>query len=266
MLGFSKEDIKSWNGFLRIRKQLAKGWIFRGQPGVWPLKPSLERSCEFFGVSLHQSPAIEKQMIRDFRRQYVGDNRDIVLNDTLYCMTLMQHYGSPTRLMDWTYSPYVAAFFALESCESECEIWCINHDWCTKESEIIVPKLKDRGLDYKRKDELFVPFFLESQPYLKFVRPINPLLLHQRLIIQQGVFLCPGNIENSFVKNLKALKDWNKENHIIRINFKLTKNQRNLALLELHRMNIHRASLFPGLDGFAQSLKQKVVLFEQLNI
>ena len=56
------------------------------------------------------------------------------------------------------------------------------------------------------------------------------------------------------------------EDNVYKIQITFTKRERNRALSELHRMNIQRASLFPGLDGFAQSFKQKITLYVQLKI
>ena len=112
----------------------------------------------------------------------------------------------------------------------------------------------------------FIPFFFDPDPPKKFVRPINPLplLSNRRLVVQQGVFICPGDIRSSFNENLQALDGWDKENNVFRIEFKFTKNERNKALRELYRMNVNRAALFPGIDGFAASLEHKIAIYCQL--
>ncbi len=92
--------------------------------------------------------------------------------------------------------------------------------------------------------------------------------LNERSAIQRGVFLCAGNVTKPFVENLEENLGGNLEKNLKRISAKnLVKNpEENLVKLEishdlrlealrrLHAMNINRASLFPGLEGFAQSL------------
>ena len=45
-------------------------------------------------------------------------------------VSTMQHHGAPTRLLDFTYSVYVAAYFALENADSDgCAVWAVNGPW-----------------------------------------------------------------------------------------------------------------------------------------
>ncbi len=89
-------------------------WLFRGTSQPFPLQTSLERALADAGVDLARATDIEQQMLKEFKRRahhYVNalPNR----GDVLGWLALMQHHGAPTRLLDWTYSFYVAAFFAL---------------------------------------------------------------------------------------------------------------------------------------------------------
>src|SRR3989338_2110282 len=115
MSAFSERVIDRWEDFLACRRDFGDEWVFRGQPSDWKLTTSLERACANSEIALASAPGIEIQIIRDFRRRYDGIDRELVRTDTLYCLALIQHHVGPTRLLDWTYSPYVALYFALES-------------------------------------------------------------------------------------------------------------------------------------------------------
>lgn len=97
-----------------------------------------------------------------------------------------------------------------------------------------------------------------------FVNVENPLLLHRRLHLQQGVFLCPGNINKSFMDNL--LSPYNqKTKDICKINLTIKPIDLRNAFEKYYRMNITRESLFPGLDGFAKSMQYQFWLYRKLD-
>jgi hypothetical protein len=262
MRSFSERPIKKWEDFPELGRSLGAGWLYRGQSSdSGRIKSSLERACLVSDVSLKVAPGIETQLARDFRRKYDGEDRDVVIADTLYCLALMQHHGAPTRLTDWTYSPFVAAYFALECAESECFVWCVNGEWCLRAARTVVPNIDERNVDAKRNDETWRKFYMRSH---KFVFAENPSLLNRRLIIQQGVFLCPGDVSVPFTQNLKAMGGWNEARNVIKVRFVLDRGFRRQAMAELFRMNVSRATLFPGLDGFAQSLGHRMPFYESL--
>ena len=94
---------------------------------------------------------------------------------------------------------------------------------------------------------------------------MNPCRLNERLVIQQGVFLCPGDISIPFEDNLAELLSGD-GSHDAFTKFKINvdSTQRYEILQHLHRMNMNRATLFPGLDGFAQSLRTLLVFPDML--
>ena len=77
------------------------------------------------------------------------------------------------------------------------------------------------------------------------------------MVIQQGVFLCPGDITKPFEKNLtnifKSAKAFNQ--NVKKYEFKFSRKLKKEILFYLQKMNINRATLFPGLEGFAESLR-----------
>jgi hypothetical protein len=285
------DTICSWEQLLERLKtlELEGKWIFKGLLSEWRLHSTLDRAFLKFNIDRNdeQAPAnaIEKELIRDFQRLYDGNDRQAVLEDTLYCISLMQHHGAPTRLMDWTYSPFIAAYFALEYAHDAdkkkqndgkvpAAIWCFNTEWCkgyVKQKPKIKSLMDIRLTEVFPPDCTFIPLYMpsEGKPFT-FVYPENPYLLHTRLARQQGVFLCPSDVSKSFEVNLKKLgkkyrgSDDEIKDSIYEIRCKLTREDRIKALNQLHRMNIDRSSLFPGLDGFAKSMNYRFGFYQKL--
>ena len=148
----------------------------------------------------------------------------------------MRHHGAPTRLLDFTWSPYVGAFFALEKSEMPALrvkeipiLWCINIDWIEREVKNIVDHelLRARWTDDTRNDTSFKPMYMGDHRK-KFVHLENPIRLNVRLVIQQGIFLCPGDVTYSVEDNLKNLDGWNNKNNVLKIRFNFSKGKEHL--------------------------------------
>ena len=71
-------------------------------------------------------------------------------------------------------------------------------------------------------------------------------------------------MSKSFEDNIKSLNGWTDPEHIIKFKFILQKNDYVEAIKELLSMNISYATLFPGLDGFAKSYKQKILTLKDI--
>src|ERR1041384_5861576 len=121
--------LESWESFLKlITSPPYSHWAFRGERDErWPLYSSLSRYLQNFGVAAAAWPAQEGRILRIFKRkahQFLEKPPD--LDDDFQWLALMQHHGAPTRLIDFTWSPYVAAFFALERTLGDGVVWAMN--------------------------------------------------------------------------------------------------------------------------------------------
>ena len=92
------------------------------------------------------------------------------------------------------------------------------------------------------------------------VWPVNPFRLNERLTIQKGAFLAPGDVTKSFVENLIVLPGHEERSNITK--FVLPSNDVAAMLRELYMANVTEATLFPGLDGFARSLRTSARFLE----
>jgi hypothetical protein len=176
----------------------------------------------------------------------------------------MRHFGAPTRLLDWTYSFFVALYFACEQAKAsqECTIWALDSKWCRHRSEELAPSIRSGDSTWPPPTVDQLVSFMHRLSCLNepFVYPVNPFYLNERLVVQQGVFTWPGTIRVSFEENLVAMGDTHNNIYKIDIAPKAVR----ACLYELHRMNISRATLYPGLDGFSSSLNIRLAVPETL--
>lgn len=256
-----------YNWFQRSGKK----WIFRGLPkAAYALETSLERALRDFGVKkFSDAAAFEKSLMHQFRRQTQKYAVDLPPDrEAMTWLTLMQHYGTPTRLQDWTYSFFVAVYFAVERAETGASsaVWCIDATWCADQYDAILGTIDGASLKllkdvdpYIRSAGTFDKVIDRNRPMLN-VYPGNAFDLNERLIIQQGFFLVPCHIGRSFEDNLDALldRDPRYQDHFVKVIIDSNVDLRKGILTNLYRMNITRATLFPGLQGFAESLRTQI--------
>lgn len=186
----------------------------------------------------------------------------------------MQHHGAPTRLLDVTYSFFVACLFALDVTgpgsnerpaghgTDHAVLWCIRKGWTLDAARKAVPDIDCRNRDSERTEPSFQRIYLETPT--RFVFHENPFTLSRRLVLQQGGFLCPGDVRVDFEENLKALPGWDLEGNVLRLAVSVDPDFRQEAMLELLRMNVSRAVLFPGPDGYAAAVRQRLTLLRML--
>ena len=227
-------------------------WIFRGQSRQWPLKPLIERTLPSL-----QIPVVERQLVREFRDR-AHHFMTKMPDDDIGWLSLMQQHGAPTRLLDWTVSPYVAAFFALEEPPGDAPpvIWAINRRELDAEALRLVqswnPKVIPHDIHRILRD-LHNPFVGPV------VVPVRPRDMNERLTVQKAVFLYahpapPNWTFEGALKHLLRKKD-PKSRWLYKL--QIARAGRLHLLNELDRMNVNAATLFPGLDGFARSLKTR---------
>ncbi len=209
--------------------------------------------------------ATEDRLLFKFKQQahrylhHPPDDHDLVS-----WLALMQHQGVPTRLLDWTRSPYVAAYFAFGARSTErCAIWAVDLDWLKHRGSLLLQSagrdpipdnLSDRAKylnsllsepEDPDEDPAKNAMIIEVEPARTdawiagqqgfFLRKRLPEATFNQLLI--SMMLHPEVVEAPTIRKLEMSAD-------LRIDF----------LKKLRGANIHRGSLFPDLDGFSQSL------------
>ena len=273
-MSFKTIELTSWNDIHKYAApEWPTGWLFRGQRSSGrDLETSLERCCDRQGIAPDKRRDVEERLFREFRRTYHHYSQHIPERKCVVeWLSLMQHHGAPTRLLDFSYSVYVAAYFATEKAEGDCAIWAVDGPWALGRAESLLRSGGKRDEDVKRMmepfqegdEEVVTPLFFDK-PHIRAAWPINAFRLNERLRIQQGAFLIPGDVSQSFMANLAALMlGSDAEDRFLKII--IPQAEARLAVRRLYSMDISRTSLFPGLDGYAHSLGVWNPAFDPIN-
>lgn len=236
----------SWDaGIGRFRSKYA----FRGlSDSSFQLKTSLIRLGGEYVT-------LEQHLLRNFMKYAY---RNVVDRDSLWhWLSVAQHHGLPTRLLDWTSSPMVAAHFAtanLEKYDLDGAIWMVNYS----EAHKSIP-LKLRELLKKEGANLFTAKMLsETVGSLEELRELSdesfpvflePPSIDDRIVNQHALFSLFSSSQTIADKWLEMHPElWKK----IVIPAELKWEIRD----KLDQSNVTERVLFPGLDGLSEWLRR----------
>lgn len=242
----------TWDEYKNFVYRLSENWAFRGQASEeWRLQNAIERT-DF----IHLYKGIEVDFVAEFQR----GARNYLANDEtpehlIEWLAMMQHHGAPTRLLDFSKSPFVAAFFAFEQWypDRDVAIWAMNMQFIKKSALLKLEEFYPEAMEENKRfinEDLFKTIFHHNAHSLIF--PVEPFRMNRRYSLQQSIFVSTANSQEPFMNQLQFLgEDISKA--VIKI--ELPADLQKTVLRDLQKMNLNRASLFPDLDGYAASLR-----------
>ena len=261
----------SWNPDLGRHRS---PYVFRGvSSAAYSLETSLQR---FVGDS--GDWALEGHLLRSFMRYAREDVAQ--LESPYHLMALAQHHGLPTRLLDWTHSPAIGAYFATGgSPDADGVVWAVDF---ARVHEHVPPFLRElldrldtdvfdadlmydatlyllehyRGADetppetrtvqlYDMRDA--IQEFTESYPddYVMFFEPPS---IDERIINQAALFSTTSDPR-------LPLDEWLERHPELSVKIVVPGARKAEFRDKLDQQNVNHRTLFPGLDGIATWLK-----------
>jgi len=204
-----------------LEKSGSKEFVYRGHASEdWELKPSIGR---IDGYSLK----IEKEMFLRFKRNYYSYTNERPESD-MDLLFLAQHYGLPTRLLDFTFNPMIALYFA---CESELE----------KDGKVYVHSM-DKMLLMDADSNPKMPHSIDEVFSKKGARFVVPNYTDARYKNQKALFLLSDKPNQKFT--------FITESYIIK------KEGKEQILRDLAKLGYDKTLVYPLLDSLCEDIRK----------
>jgi hypothetical protein len=217
---------------VRTKKSLFP-YLFRGHSkSEWSLVPSLGRSKVKKGFIFNWE-SFERKIIQKLKRQAPPHLKYPPQND-LQWISLAQHHGVPTRLLDWSTSPLVALYFCVENdTDKDGSVWCFGPSMAYISDHDLINNLK-----------------------IQKIGRVEPFHLTPRISNQQSCFTIhplPSGKEK-----FESVRDEGESKGLVRsrlFEIKILSWHKDKIRSELNDVGVNRYSLFPDLDGLCSHLK-----------
>lgn len=200
-------------------------------------------------------PSLERHLLRNFKKYA---HRTQYIDNTIWSwLSLAQHHGLPTRLLDWTYSPFVALHFATANIyeyEFDGIIWCVDY---VKLHKLLPEPLKllleEEGCNaftgellYQGAKTLSEFENLSEQEFVLFFEPPS---IDDRIVNQFALFSIASN-------PMLELDTWLEERPELYKKIIIKKELKWEIRDKLDQANITERVLFPGISGLCRWLKR----------
>lgn len=238
---------------IKEQQKLLYRYTFRGQQdSQWKLMTSISRIVIGDDTSEKKAKFYEAQSLSEFKSIFHLTTEKTVYSSDMHDMAMlidMQHYSCPTRLLDWSISPYVALYFAIrDNLNTDGALFI----WDYLEYQKTVKRLHSGFKDFS------LPELIEFTDF-NYVQIALPTKKNERMYRQQGLFSVSNNLLRPHCEMIDDihLKSSN-ESSLIKLT--IPQDLKIEFLDRLRYMNITSNSLLPSLDGIGREIKETLIL------
>jgi hypothetical protein len=231
---------KDWRTYKEYVAGLkGRNYLFRGQNEPWRLRTSFHRAgrADVSRFVRDDIPMLHRHL--SVRTKHLFNRVNPEENGSFF--NLIQHHGYPTPILDWTYSPYVAAFFAYRGISNEKAV-------ASKPTDVARILVFDH---LKWRTDFNQLLFLDPAT-LHFSVAEFIAIENERMIPQQAASTVT-NIDD--IESYIRSKESAEKTYLRAIDLPVS--QRREVANDLRYMGITAGSLFPGLDGMCEELKER---------
>jgi hypothetical protein len=228
--------VLSWKRFKNYVSELSKSkYLYRGQKEPWRLQTSFHRKGRY-----RISEFTNKDVKQLYKRLSAITSHYFDLNtpdQNGSFFNLLQHHGYPTPLLDWSYSPFVSAFFAFRDLpqnfegEGNARVYIFDNEAWQKK--------------YPQIQHLDPPY--PHLSVMEFIAIDNP-----RLVPQQAVTTVSNIVDIEAYLLQKSESD--SAEYLVAID--IPANERESVMRDLRFMGITAGSMFPSIDGVCEELRE----------
>jgi len=263
----SAPRVKSVEEYLQAVRKIRDAWDnddkfwkpwFRGQAcESWDLKPKIYRADK---KTLDEALSDEEEFRFQFQRrglQLVSEDR---IPETDYeWYFLMQHYGAPTRLLDWSDGALMGLFFAVEhrfgkhdpDRSKDAAVWLLDPDWLNKQTTTKKDGIEGVALpEWEVAQEYLPEKFGESSLRRRYPLAIDPTHVARRLAVQRSRFTIHGRALNG----LEVVSGRSKNPRLQKI--LVSRDSAKSIRKDLETCGISVTTLFPDLTGLGLELRR----------
>jgi len=237
-----------------------KNWLCRGQSRPHDsLLPSIDRDS-LHSIARGEKLDMERSAVDIFRSTahfFADPGEQAAASSDVGALLVLRHYGVPTRVLDWTASPWVAAFFAVETDDSEDgELWAFDKRAYEQRGALQWRQCPEATLDgsgdANKWDPTMRTAFTPQDPFDWFVCIFYQPGFH-RQSAQQGAYSMTARFGRDHAAKIADLLEDRSTFHLYIIDA-ATKRDLRSALRDRH--GVWRGSLYPDSAGAAETARR----------